>query len=1079
MSNNNSSLIPLNEYLLEVFSKPLLSKDFIFDKRFSKNYDGSLILINNKPMATFSYETSPWYMPFIIQISSAGKKRHWTKYPLGSIVEYGERGKERFIPVDADYINKIIEEYGFTLYYKNIDVNVVQSGTNKEFISKVLLLYPKTPFGKSTSEEDKRNVEAKVKSLIQALQSATPMIRDYFDVIYTIDTSSNQELYPYVVLIPKEFLSEISDFLLSQYQQIDRKVTPPPAEFIPNGNVNSPELQQFIDKLPLETVTNPLFDVGTYGSSPAVILPKGDYSRYLTGNERVIDLGDKVIVVFGNPQLQQVPTTQTPEQQNTVPATPQSTPQVQEQQNQSSIPLNEYLLEVFSKPLLSKDFIFDKRFSKNYDGSLILINNKPMATFSYETSPWYMPFIIQISSAGKKRHWTKYPLGSIVEYGERGKERFIPVDADYINKIIEEYGFTLYYKNIDVNVVQSGTNKEFISKVLLLYPKTPFGKSTSEEDKRNVEAKVKSLIQALQSATPMIRDYFDVIYTIDTSSNQELYPYVVLIPKEFLSEISDFLLSQYQQIDRKVTPPPAEFIPNGNVNSPELQQFIDKLPLETVTNPLFDVGTYGSSPAVILPKGDYSRYLTGNERVIDLGDKVIVVFGNPQLQQVPTTQTPEQQNTVPATPQSTPQVQEQQNVVQNQVENNNAEQKKAELEKVLNLELAPFIPDWLKPYLNKYGIKEGESLTRKEREEFAEKVWNELQKNWNKILELLDADNTSIFPTTALALVSHFPSEYKGSKKKVVRESESVKEETIRETLSNMFETLRIHYFTPVELTIAPDKVLDLRIMRPMTPDEFESYLKDLSGIVQLFRDAYVIFSFVNWFKNKSYFTTKGIQNLKNADPQKLKYLEDLDKAFTELWTLATRLSLPLIVDKNNTLLVGSVDELPPDNEYTILKLNDFDLNQASEEQLKKLKSLLNFAKKAFDDQYGVLIVKATVSPSTLDMQVFKTIVKLLGICEEGDEVCLYKARQELSAFPESLKEKFIDNFAKETGRNPKYRIEYTNLFATLFALVNYYNYLEELNKEAMKNHGIRKLEEKEEEKVNKILGMVKEGYKI
>jgi len=91
----------------------------------------------------------------------------------------------------------------------------------------------------------------------------------------------------------------------------------------------------------------------------------------------------------------------------------------------------------------------------------------------------------------------------------------------------------------------------------------------------------------------------------------------------------------------------------------------------------------------------------------------------------------------------------------------------------------------------------------------------------------------------------------------------------------------------------------------------------------------------------------------------------------------------------------------------------------------------------------------------------------------------LYKARQELSAFPESLKDKFIDNIAKETGRNPKYRIQLINVFATLFALVNYDNYLSELKKQELMSHGIRQLREEEEEKAKKILEMVKEGLKI
>ncbi len=91
----------------------------------------------------------------------------------------------------------------------------------------------------------------------------------------------------------------------------------------------------------------------------------------------------------------------------------------------------------------------------------------------------------------------------------------------------------------------------------------------------------------------------------------------------------------------------------------------------------------------------------------------------------------------------------------------------------------------------------------------------------------------------------------------------------------------------------------------------------------------------------------------------------------------------------------------------------------------------------------------------------------------------MYKARQELSAFPETLKDTFIDNVAKETGRNPKYRIQLINLFGTLFALVNYYNYLSELKKEELMNYGISKLTQGEEEKAKKILEMVKQGFKI
>jgi len=751
------------------------------------------------------------------------------------------------------------------------------------------------------------------------------------------------------------------------------------------------------------------------------------------------------------------------------------------------VPLNQYLLDVFSKFLLSKDFAFDHKMSKNYDGSFTLVNYKPMATSRFETSPGYMPFIIQISTSGNKKLWKKYLSASRVEYGERDKKKTIQLEAGKIASIIEGYGFSLYYKNVDVNVIQGATKKEFSSDVLIFYPETSFGKSTSEEDKKLAETKVKSLIQALESTYPTIRENFDAIYTIHTSSKQDLYPHIILIPKGLLNDISDFLLSQYQQNYGTITLPPTEFTPNENVQSPELQKFLEKLPLNLY--PELVIGTYGSAPAILLPKGDYSQYLTGNERVINLGKNVVIVFGNPQ--QVPASQAQEQQNIgtpqqnnpqqVPA-PQATPQQQtpapEQQNVEQNQVEENrNTKQKKLELEKILNIDLAPYIPDWLRLYLNKYGKKQGESLSGKERKEFAEKVWNELQKKWNKILELLDTDNASILPTTVLALVTKFPSEYKASSKKVTYQSGNVIEETTRSVLSNVFAELRQNYLIPLLDSFAPDQVLDLRVIRPLTADEFDKYKDELSNIVKLYRDAYLIFSFTNLFKDKSYDVIENVQNLKQADPQKLKYLQDLVDAFTELQTKG--LSLPLIVDKNNTLLVGSVNDLLPNRKYNILRLNDFDLSQTSEEKLKEYKSLLNFAKNAFDDQYGVLIVKTTISPSTLDMQVFKTIVKLLGICSEEDEICLYKARQELSAFPESLKDKFIENVAKETGRNPKYRIQLINLFATLFALVNYYEFLDELKKEELMNYGIMKLRQSEEEKANKILEMVKQGLKI
>ncbi len=137
MSSNTSQLVPLDEYLLDVFSKFLLSKDFAFDRKMSKNYDGSLTLVNYKPMATSVFENSPGYMPFIIQISSPWKKYLWRKYPFK--LGYGERGKEKTIPFNEQNIVNIIGGYGFSLYYERISVNVIQGGTNKELDSSIII----------------------------------------------------------------------------------------------------------------------------------------------------------------------------------------------------------------------------------------------------------------------------------------------------------------------------------------------------------------------------------------------------------------------------------------------------------------------------------------------------------------------------------------------------------------------------------------------------------------------------------------------------------------------------------------------------------------------------------------------------------------------------------------------------------------------------------------------------------------------------------------------------------------------------------------------------------------------------
>ena len=630
------------------------------------------------------------------------------------------------------------------------------------------------------------------------------------------------------------------------------------------------------------------------------------------------------------------------------------------------VPLDKYLFRVFSKYVSTKDFIFKPEKSKTYDGSLTLVNYKPMATSSFDNSQGYMPFMLELSVLEKEVPMNN-PDDVEVKYGEKGKEKTIHLNLGSVDNIIDRYGFSYYERTLNLNVIQGATNKDFVFNVIVLRPNFSFGSELSEEDKKSAEAKIQTLIQTLESTNPTIRENFYSTYTIHVSSSHLLYPRIFLIPKGIANEVSNYLLSLYKQNYDNVTIPPAEFVPNENMKSLEIEQFLDKLPLELIGKAV--IGTYGTYPAVLLPKGDYSQYLTGNERVINLGENDVIVFVNPQStqqQQTPTSQAQEQQNTASlGTPQQQTLPLEQQNVEQNVVEENRNTNIN-NLEKVLNIELSLYIPDWLKPYLNKYGIKKEESLSRKEREEFGEKVWNELQRNWNTILELLDVNNASILPTTVLALVTKFPSEYKASSKKVTYQSGNVIEETTRSVLSNVFAELRQNYLIPLLDSFAPDQVLDLRVIRPLAPDEFERYQRKLSDMVQLYKDAYLVFSFTNLFKNKSYGTVDNIKNLKEANPEKLKYLQDLVNAFTELRSRG--LSLPLIVDKNNTLLTGSLNDLPQQDEYAILRINDFDLNQTSEEKLKEYKSLLDFAKKAFDDQYGALIVKTTISPSTLDM---------------------------------------------------------------------------------------------------------------
>jgi len=276
MSSNNASasalppLIPLDEYLLNDFYKFFSSKSFAFES-LTEKFDASLTLVNYKPMVTKGFVNSQGYMPFILELSSSRARKFFIEPTKSTDVRYGERGNEKAIQLDFGSgngnIGKVIRGYGFSIYKKSIDANVIQGATSKDLVFDMIHLYPDVPFGKSKSEEETKSVEAQVKTLIQSLES-NPTIRENFEIMYTIHTSAKQALYPHIFLIPKGIVNDISDFLLSQYQQNYGNVTLPPAEFVPNENVESPELQKFLEKLPIDLIAEAV--VGTYGSSPAV-----------------------------------------------------------------------------------------------------------------------------------------------------------------------------------------------------------------------------------------------------------------------------------------------------------------------------------------------------------------------------------------------------------------------------------------------------------------------------------------------------------------------------------------------------------------------------------------------------------------------------------------------------------------------------------------------------------------------------------------------------------------------------------------------------------------------------------------
>ena len=371
-------------------------------------------------------------------------------------------------------------------------------------------------------------------------------------------------------------------------------------------------------------------------------------------------------------------------------------------------PLDEYLSDILL------DFILDGRRSYKQDGSLTLVNYKPMATFSFVTSPGYMPFIIEISaSEDYDLHYPSY-------IGVECCGKTIHLNLGNLNKIIKSFGFRIHKETVDVSIIQGATVKDFDFDVVILeYAKENI--DTRFDDLKLAEAKIKTLIQALES-NPTLRKDFHIEYIFYTNpyNGYLKYPYIYFIPEETVNHIADFLSSLYQQNYGIVTKLPPEFTLNENVQSPELKKFLDKLPLDMIAKTV--IGMYGSHPVILLPKGDYSQYLTGNERVINLDEKVVIVFGNPQQ-----TPVPEQQTTAP-------QAQEQQNVEQNkEEENSNTDLDK--LEKVSNSAIAEGLGKKIQFIYE--SIIEGDTINIEEKKHRLETLNNVLDELGKAILDAL------------------------------------------------------------------------------------------------------------------------------------------------------------------------------------------------------------------------------------------------------------------------------------------------------------------------------------------------------
>jgi hypothetical protein len=302
-------LYPLDEYLNKIFLKFILSQAFTRFVELSDKHDGTLTLVNYKPYAGFSFVNSIGYLPFMLEVSTSSNDYNREDSAYINVKYAGKT-----INLNLGKLNRVIEAYGFRVYKRTVYVNIIQGATVKDFAFDVVMLkYIREQI--DTRFSDLKLVETKIKTLIQTLESAIPTLRKDFYIEYKIfdNPYSDHLVYPHIFFIPilEGIVNEISDFLLSLYQQNYGIVTKLPPEFTPNENVESPELQKFLDKLPLDLIAKAV--IGTYGSAPAVLLSGGDYSQYLAGNERVVNLGKNVVIVFGNSQEQQ---TLAPEQQN-------------------------------------------------------------------------------------------------------------------------------------------------------------------------------------------------------------------------------------------------------------------------------------------------------------------------------------------------------------------------------------------------------------------------------------------------------------------------------------------------------------------------------------------------------------------------------------------------------------------------------------------------------------------------------------------------------------------------------------------------------------------------------------------